>query len=356
MKKIYKFSIYFSCFILLLCSCSSIDYSLTKIFPEETNIEFIKISDDNILGPCVIAYRKFIKWYTPNYIDISPDGKRIAYISIISNENQSEYFLIIRSLIDKKNILKRKMTNDISGFGFSKDGKKLVFSSFFNGSFKINVLDVETGEIKLNVVNSEENETTPIFSKDGSIFYTRISNIDKEYEKAPTTSRSLEKINTKEINLNIQMGAYKIFSYKENKSKSIVDGYGPSLSSDDKKMAICKKDEENNSGAIWLIDSETGIGNPIVTSYKKSYSTARISPDGKKIVFVGSSLRKSSEIPVNLDIYVVNVDGTQLKQLTFHPGHDISPAWSSDMKSIYFISERGNANRNYGIWKVDIAN
>jgi Tol biopolymer transport system component len=54
-----------------------------------------------------------------------------------------------------------------------------------------------------------------------------------------------------------------------------------------------------------------------------------LSPDGKRIVF--TSLKNG-----DLDIYTMNVDGTDLKQLTTTPGYDGGPWWSPDGKMIAY--------------------
>lgn len=54
----------------------------------------------------------------------------------------------------------------------------------------------------------------------------------------------------------------------------------------------------------------------------------------------------------NLDLYVVRTDGTNLTQLTYHPGNYVSPIWSKDGKSIYFISQRGTEKGTWNIWKM----
>ena len=45
------------------------------------------------------------------------------------------------------------------------------------------------------------------------------------------------------------------------------------------------------------------------------------SPDGRRIVFV-------SDLDGNLEIYVINADGSRRRNLTRHPGHDSDPAWA----------------------------
>ena len=56
-------------------------------------------------------------------------------------------------------------------------------------------------------------------------------------------------------------------------------------------------------------------------------------PKGEKIAFVST---KSG----NAEIYVVNVDGTGLEQLTSGKAVNASPNWSPDGKQIVFVSNR----------------
>lgn len=58
------------------------------------------------------------------------------------------------------------------------------------------------------------------------------------------------------------------------------------------------------------------------------------SPDGRQIAFTISWHGKKR------DIYVMNIDGDQLRQLTNHPAEDHAPAWSPDGHRIAFYSDR----------------
>ncbi len=57
------------------------------------------------------------------------------------------------------------------------------------------------------------------------------------------------------------------------------------------------------------------------------------SPDGTQIAF-------TSDRAGNEDIYLINADGSALRQVTTHPADDIHPAWSLDGQSLLFVSER----------------
>ncbi|RYG40495.1 MAG: hypothetical protein EOO01_27200, partial [Chitinophagaceae bacterium] len=58
-----------------------------------------------------------------------------------------------------------------------------------------------------------------------------------------------------------------------------------------------------------------------------------LSPDGQKICF-------QSNRTGDVEIFVMNLDGSNLRQLTHTPGYDGGPKWSPDGKKIVFPSER----------------
>ena len=71
----------------------------------------------------------------------------------------------------------------------------------------------------------------------------------------------------------------------------------------------------------------------------RSVEDPRFSPDGKQIAFVvrESMLAKGT---TNSDIYLVNADGSNLRQLTNNPAADTHPRWSPDGTSLLFLSTR----------------
>ena len=77
-------------------------------------------------------------------------------------------------------------------------------------------------------------------------------------------------------------------------------------------------------------------------------SDPQVSPDGKSIVF---TLRKT-DLDANrgrTDLWLVDVDGKNLRQLTSHPASDFNPRWSSCGKYVWFLSTRSGSSQVWGI-------
>ena len=64
------------------------------------------------------------------------------------------------------------------------------------------------------------------------------------------------------------------------------------------------------------------------------------SPDGKRLVFTSSR-------DGNPELYVVNVDGTNLRRLTYNPAADTTPTWSPTGAQIAFTSDRTGSPQVY---------
>jgi len=89
----------------------------------------------------------------------------------------------------------------------------------------------------------------------------------------------------------------------------------------------------------------------------KNISDLHISPDGKTVIFAlgVSDLARAKK---NTHIWAMNLDGTNLRQLTTGDKSESSPLWSPDGKQILFISSKdGSANfylmnaTGKGVWR-----
>ena len=100
--------------------------------------------------------------------------------------------------------------------------------------------------------------------------------------------------------------------------------------------STCPPRPDPSRGYVWPLDrfdlytvGRDGSGLRRLTNFDTYTAESVISPDGKRIVF--TSLKDG-----DLDIYVMNIDGTGLKRLTNTPGYDGGPWWSPDGTKIVY--------------------
>jgi len=98
----------------------------------------------------------------------------------------------------------------------------------------------------------------------------------------------------------------------------------------------CPPRPDPSNGYVWRLDpfdiytaNSDGSGLRRLTRFGVYTAEGVLSPDGKKLVF--TSLKGG-----DLDIYVMNIDGTGLRQLTHQLGYDGGPWWSPDGKKIVY--------------------
>ncbi|MBN2369082.1 MAG: S9 family peptidase [Vicinamibacteria bacterium] len=76
----------------------------------------------------------------------------------------------------------------------------------------------------------------------------------------------------------------------------------------------------------------------------------RVSPDGIRAAF---SLR-TTDIENNrgeTDVYLVNLDGKDLRRLTTHESNDWQPAWAPDGRLLYFLGARSGGSQ---VWRIAV--
>ena len=90
---------------------------------------------------------------------------------------------------------------------------------------------------------------------------------------------------------------------------------------------------------LWVMDAD-GSHKRQVTSNGAANFAPFWFPDGKRIIF--SSNMSDPKSGQAFDLYMINEDGTGLERITYHPDFDAFPMFSSDGKKLVWASNRFN--------------
>ncbi len=330
MKNIFQ---YLFC-LLLITSCSpkiTVNY-LTVSVPEEGSLKLTQYTrdDENVIHPKIIKDQEThsLRWYAPPLLAVSPDGKKIAYTAL-SNGFKNLY---LKNIEGGKSTIQRTFNRNIMDMNYSPDGKHIVFTERKNNMDQstddnIYMINATEGVAVQQLVNTKAAELSPSFSPDGkNVFFVKS-----------------------------QGSQYFIWSINIESAliTQYTTGFTPSLAPNGEDLIVTRNSRDGARGEIWMINIRTGSETQVLSDPKKGYSSPKISPDGKSIICVGITEANTTK-PENLDLYKVNLDGTKLTQLTFHGGNDVSPVWAPDGKSIFFLSQRGNKDGKWNVWKMEL--
>jgi TolB protein len=282
-------------------------------------------------------------------VSVSPDGEQIAFVKFRDGgKSGSDIFL--------KPVDARSQTQKTTHTGWdafpeiSPDGTKIAFASNRNGSWDIFVTNTGSGRAKRQVTTSSEDEIAPTWSRDSKkIAFSKYSTSAKHWEVW-------------------------IYELDTGALTSLVPGLFPDYSPTQDLIVFQRASPGSAHDSIWTIDERGTIETEIYSSTDESCITPTWSPNGERLVFAAGGKRlvssqtrarrkgvsKSSKRPTSqktkalinfkgFDIWTVDVDGTNLNQLTSNEGQDWNPDWSSDGR-IYFSSSRVDGGAN--IWSV----
>jgi len=91
---------------------------------------------------------------------------------------------------------------------------------------------------------------------------------------------------------------------------------------------------------IYVMDAD-GKNIRQVTNLGKASFAPFFHPDGKRIIFASNINSKTGR---NFDLYIINIDGTGLEQVTFNDTFDGFPMFNRDGTKLVFASNRFNKN------------
>src|SRR5467141_3816369 len=106
------------------------------------------------------------------------------------------------------------------------------------------------------------------------------------------------------------------------------------FSPDSRYFAIAAKRKDRDD--LVILDVTRGREERRIRVGLSGLQTPQWSPDGQRLVFTGFNNGFT-------DLYIINRDGTGLRQLTDDKYADLHPSWSPDGKTVAFVTDRGGA-------------
>lgn len=102
--------------------------------------------------------------------------------------------------------------------------------------------------------------------------------------------------------------------------------------------------------SLWSVSIDAagnakGAPHPLTNDTRHRNSLPAFSPDGRRIAVMSSV---TGSLP---DVWTMNADGTDLRQVTDDRGYEADPAWTPDSREIVFKTIRDQA---VGLWAVDV--
>jgi tricorn protease len=254
-------------------------------------------SDEERLSECL---RKEIIQLTKTHENehspkFSPDGESIAFI-----RGNGDLWIINKDGKNEKRILKGWATPDYS---WSPDSKWIAFSRDDNEfNTDVFIISAEGGD-PINISQHPDEDVHPVWSKDGRklAFYSR--RIGNTYDIWFVFLRKIDDEKKKE----------------EWEEEAVVE----TKKNIKEKKVVVKIDFKDIHKRLRRVTSLPGDETDVV-----------ISPDGKTFAFRADAKGKG-------DLWTINWDGTNLKQLTTDGGNPSFITWSKDGKKIYFLRQGG---------------
>jgi Tol biopolymer transport system component len=317
------------------CATLKVDYQAASV-PDEQGLAFTRITDssEHVFAPSIsvsIPRRGISLDGEHSWFAVSRDGRFVAYIGSPGNKST----VSVRNLGWDKSVSVHQFEGNITDIAFSPNSKSLAVSVCRGGRWEVGLIHIDSAQTIQKLAAPIGEVSQPEFAPDGKSLFYVVHPIPAKVGQVFPDETYLWR-----------------YDFATGRSGRFARGMSPSCFPDGRRVAFVLPATGSAYASIWIFDRWTNHPSQLATSKDRGYLQPAVSPDGKRIAFVSKS--SAINVPLNLDIAVMNSDGSHSRQLTFHSGHDIFPHWSTDGKSIYFLSQRGSDSGQWNIWRVDL--
>lgn len=219
---------------------------------------------------------------------------------------------------------------------WSSDGKKIVFESTKDGKSAIYTIYADGSNLR-KLTDSQFTNGQPRWSRDGKmiVFYSERDGHLQLYVMNADGSNQRKLTDTSDLD------------------------YLPDFSpKGDFVVFQSRKERPGIAHDIYIIRVD-GTNRTRLTDEKNGYTSPKWSPDGKKILFERTVVTKKyyrelsreemGQMKNSTEIFVMDKDGANMKNLTNNEVEDSAPQWSKNGKTIYFMSKRDGSPNVYAM-------
>lgn len=284
----------------------------------------------------------------------SPDGKRLIFQSKRGDMKCDQIFTMNIDGSGVKRVSNGEGRTTCSYF--FKNGKKILYGSTHLGAkecppnpdfskgyvwaiyptYDIFTANADGSGIKqLTKTNGYDAEAT--VSPDGKkIIFTSMRDGDLDLYSMDTNGKNVKRLTTE---LGYDGGAF----FSPDSKQIVYRAFHPKTEAEIAryKQRLSEDLIEPNNFEIWMMNAD-GTNKRQVTKLGAASFAPFFTPDGKKIIFCTNYFANDPR-KRNFDLALINVDGTGLERVTFNETFDGFPMFSPDGKKLVFASNRNQA-------------
>lgn len=225
----------------------------------------------------------------------------------------------------------------------SPDGSRIAFTSNRAGSWDIFVMPIAGGR-PLQITADPAHEVHPSWSPDGSkIVFSRLGSTSGRWEMWVVDAHN--------------SATSQFIGYGQFPEWCPVAGTG--LGGGDRILFQRSRERGSRAYSVWTIDYDNGQASrptEIASSPTAALINPTWSPDGRRLIYASIPIdgrwdARTARRPSQSDLWMIDIEGTNLVRLTDGHALDLMPAWASPT-TVYFASDRGGVDN---LWTLDVA-
>jgi TolB protein len=263
--------------------------------------------------------------------DVDRSGMNLAFSSTMHRRSSDIYIKAVNG--ETVTQLTADPADDVMP-AFSPDGKTIAFASNRTGNWDVFTTSLDGRQI-VQITSDTDHELHPSWSPDGKMLaYCKFGSQSSRWEIWVVEAA--------------------------NPAVRHFLGYGvfPQWCPDVARNKILfqrAKQRGSRDYSIWTLDYVNGQAmypTEIVSAANAALINPAWSPDGSRVVFVAvvdpDQTPNSTGRPMQSDLWIVNLDGTERRALTNGQFANFQPVWASN-GAVYFVSDRSGVDN---IWAV----